>query len=168
MSAPCPPQVFWPTLTFAAGLFAAVALAPAAWEYLTLRHRYAAGQAELVALEARTLELEAVAEALADDPALAADLSSDGRRTGERLEVDVALVLAPAEPPPAPAAAAPPAWLEPLAAERSLRFGLLAGAAVLTIAAFTTRSGGTAGRAGRVRRAGGRVIAPLVRRYRNG
>jgi cell division protein FtsB len=90
---------FWLALLTAAGLFAAVSLAPKLAAYLDVRDEHRAGQLRLLALERQQAELERVIDALKHDPQFAAELARlqfDAVRPGEEiLPVDPSLSLNP-------------------------------------------------------------------------
>jgi cell division protein FtsB len=137
---------FWLCLFAAAGLYAAVALAPKFHTYLELKQQHRAGQMELVKLEQQVHYLQKVVNALETEPAFSAELARidfDASRPGdERIPVDPSLRLddrsRETEPPlPLPVSRWYEPFLDPLARNTRLRGGLLAIAAVLVIGAFT-------------------------------
>ena len=136
---------FWLTLLLAAGLFAAVSLAPKLAVYLSLEQRHYAQQLELVRLEQQQKELERVIASLKDDPQFAAELARlefDAVRPGEEiLSVDSSLTLDPnaVSVKPAPVSLRQTSlqtWAAILAEHRALRTGLLILAGSLVLLAF--------------------------------
>lgn len=167
---------FWGTLLVAGALFAAVSLAPKLQTLADLREAYATNQRRLVALERQADELERVADALEHDPAFAAELAkvefAAGRPGRERIIVPADLRLG-AETAPSPVLSASPVrsplpafLLEPLATHRGLRFGLLATAATLVLAAFLVLHEEQAATVRAALIHGRRILARIRDRYR--
>lgn len=145
-TAPVISAAFWLCLFAAAGLYAAVALAPKFHTYLQLKKQHRGGQIELVQLEQQVHYLQKVVHALETEPAFSAELARidfDAARPGdERIPVDPSLRLDDRPHEAAPMASLPVSYwyepfLDPLARNAHLRGGLLAMAAVLVVGAFT-------------------------------
>lgn len=138
--------LFWLALLVAAGLYAAVALAPRYLAWLELREEFYRNQVRLVALERQAAYLNSVVAALENDSQFAAELARidfDASRPGEeRIPVERHLSLdgRSADPAAAPLASSLP-WYAPLVAlaaqDHRLRRNVLIAAAVVVIVAFT-------------------------------
>jgi hypothetical protein len=151
---------FWCCLLAAAGLYAAVSLAPRWLAYEHLHTEHDAAQARLIALEQEVEDLARISEALASEPAYAAELARIDFRTAlpsaESIPVEPPLQLRRtprgADVPPGDDRTttrvaegrvprdAGPSWsirfVEPFATNVRVRRGTLTAAAVLAVFAF--------------------------------
>ena len=134
---------FWLVLFAAAGVYAAVALAPKFLAHAELEQHYVENQIRLVELERRNDHLARVADALAEDPDFATQLlrvDFDAVRPGEeRIPVDPRFHLA-VQGEAAPVVAPTLPWYTPLveilARDAGLRRRLLIGVAIAVVLAF--------------------------------
>ena len=180
---------FWCCLLAAAGLYTAVSLAPRWLAYERLRADHDVMQMRLVSLEREVEELARIREALASEPAYAAQLARTDFRaavpSGEAFPVELPLQLRrtpggtdlPPGPDHAPTREAAgahrdpgAAWytslVEPFATDVRVRRGTLAAAAVLVVFAFGFLHEGHADQA-RAASRGLRIAAVrLIARYR--
>jgi hypothetical protein len=137
---------FWFALTFAACVYAMVALAPKFSVWNQVRHEYRGNARHLVALEQDVDYLERVEEALRTDPEFVRRLAGESRQhgdeTSELIPVSGELLFGYddatehtsqnlAEPPPFHNA------IRTFASHATLRISLLSFAALTTIFAFT-------------------------------
>lgn len=138
--------LFWVCLLVAAGLFAAVALAPRLLTYLELRAEYESNQQQLVSLEQQVDSLRRVVAAFENEPEFTAELARidfDASRPGdERIAVDRRLSLDAGPRPARPVKSSasfdwPRRPLSVIAHETIVRRTALVFAALLTIVAFT-------------------------------
>lgn len=138
--------LFWICLLLATGLYALVTLAPKFVAYYDLLARHHRQQVDLVALEAQARVLKETAQALEQDPHLAAELSRrefdivDPREQRIAVEGDLAFELGQSVPRPASSPPALPVWLPALAflaSMPSLQNIALALAAGLVVVSFT-------------------------------
>ena len=137
---------FWGVLLVAAGLYAAVELAPGLRTNRELESRYLVNQQRLVELERQNEYLADVFATLERDPEFARELARHdfavSRPGDKRLAVEKSLTRDPRRPVPATAGNRPAAsWSTPLisvlADNQPVRMSLLLAAAVLVLAAFT-------------------------------
>ncbi len=166
---------FWLTLTFAACVYAVVALSPKFSVWNQVRHEYRGNNQQLIALEQDVDYLERVEEALRTDPEFVQRLAGASRQnndeTSELIPVSGELLFGyvdPAEnasqnlsqPPPYHSA------IRTLASHRTLRISLLSFAALLTVFAFTFLNDAGAGfvyTAGRLVKAA--AVIPIARYF---
>lgn len=136
---------FWCCLLIAAALYASVTLSPKLFTQLALGHEHYRNQVRLVELEQEVDYLQAVAEALRNDPQFAAELARvefDAVRPGdERIPMNRSLSIAARrtkKPTPARLIGHPMhvVAIEFLATNSNARIGLLAAAATITVLAF--------------------------------
>lgn len=137
---------FWLMLLIAAGLYAAVALAPKLEAHLLLRQSYVQNQIQLVALEKQVSDLERVALALEYEPEFAEELArvefDAGLPGDQRVPVKRGLWLdRPGSVPAGTPSAYSLPWYMPVvrafAHDRSLRKSSLIAAAIVLLLAFT-------------------------------
>lgn len=140
--------LFWLVLLTAAGLYAAVALAPKIIQWQRWQQVYVTQRYQLLEQEDQLDALQRMVDALDQDPQFVAELvrlELDATTAGEEvIPVDDSLTHDPRITSKAGAQSLPPMpadpwepWLLVLATQRSLRSGLLFAAATLVIAAFT-------------------------------
>lgn len=136
---------FWITLCIAAVLYAAVALAPKAAEWIEARNQYVTNARQLSQLEDEVEYLERVAAALKADPEFAERLAQSSvagsSQNQEIVPVTEDLLFGGYQESRQPAAPDPPGpWLRMvylLASSSGHRTALLVTAVVLTVLAFT-------------------------------
>lgn len=140
---------FWLAILSAAGMYAAVALAPKLTAWLEYRDRWRVNQGRLVRLERKVDHLQRVTHALEHDPGYAAELARmewNASRPGEeRIPVDEDLTLQAVRPESPQAATRGPSaalpWYAPavqrVAGDERLRRWMLAAAAAIVVFAFT-------------------------------
>ena len=181
---------FWCCLLAAAGLYAAVSLAPRWLAYERLHAEHNAAQARLIALEQEVEDLARISAALSSEPAYAAELARIDFRaalpSAESIPVEPTLQLrrtpGSADVPPGADRATTragdgrPPWdagsdwstrcVEPFATNVRVRRGTLTAAAVLAVFAFAFLHEGHADQA-RAASRGLRIAAVrLIARYR--
>ena len=134
---------FWLTLLLAALIYGSVFLAPKLAVWNRLRFEYEQNAARLVELDNEVEYLERVEDTLRTDPDFLRRLSENSHliNDGELIPVSGNLLFGvddQEQKSERPASAPPLQWLiERLAADRSLRSGLLALTATLVVFAFT-------------------------------
>ncbi|MEK6257029.1 MAG: hypothetical protein AABP62_00290 [Planctomycetota bacterium] len=138
--------LFWFCLLLAAGLFAAVALAPKLAETLRLRDLYTTNQLKLVSVERQNEQLQSVVDAIQNDKDFATEMTRiefDAVRSDEEiipvaadLKLETRGIQTPRAQPVIPRAWYQP-WLTLLTENDSLRSMLLGAAAVLVVVSFT-------------------------------
>ncbi len=137
---------FWIALTFAACVYAVVALAPKFSVWNQVRHEYRGNAQHLIALERDVDYLERVEQALRTDPEfvqrLAGASQQNGDETSELIPVSGELLFGYVDPAenPSPKLSQPPPYhnaISTLASHVTLRISLLSFSALLTVFAFT-------------------------------
>ncbi|MEO2019347.1 MAG: hypothetical protein ABGZ53_33855 [Fuerstiella sp.] len=142
---------FWFALTFAACVYAVVALAPKFSVWNQVRHEYRGNNRQLIALERDVDYLERVEEALRTDPEFVRRLSGASRQhndeAAELIPVSGELLFGYVDPsenasqnlsqPPPYHSAISTLAISTLASHSTLRISLLSFSALLTVFAFT-------------------------------
>jgi len=150
---------FWITLLIAVLMYAAVAVAPRLHAWMDVRHSYLTNAHQLQALEAEVDYLERVRDALKTDPEFlrrmtTASMANDPA-DAELIPVSGSLVFGSSDELQQRLPSVEPlvgvSVVRRLAADRTLRSGLLVSVSVLIVFAFTVLNG-----------SGGRFVATVV------